>query len=226
MNEIQQTEISQLSTPVEVVFEAVDAKSLFVANAKLAQWWRKTAKVLARAAVVGEIVRTTAGDVAETSNVAQAGDMLVQNPSGEQYLVAAAKFAEKYEPLGTAADERGFAVFQSVSNAVACVLLDRDVEFTAPWGESMRILRGGYLVNAGGNDVYGVQPAAFKETYSRCYPDGQLLDTAVWKDAYATACQDAYDNFHQLRAQAKQADVEASALRAIDASLVGTQLAA
>jgi hypothetical protein len=86
----------------------------------------------------------------------------------------------------------------------------------------MRIERGGYLVNAGGSDVYGVQRAAFHATYSRCYPDGRLLDADEWQAAYSRACSDSYDDFQQSRARLTDAQVESRALSAIDKSLVGT----
>ena len=157
-------------------FEGIDARATFEAGSSQAQWWRKIAPVRARPALVGEEVSTVIDGKVETTNAALAGDMLVQNPSGERYLVPHAKFVLKYEPVGDRDDEQGFRSYRSISSPVACVRVDRDVEFAAPWGELMRIERGGYLVSAAGNDVYGVQHTAFHATYSRCYPDGRLLD--------------------------------------------------
>lgn len=202
-------------------YERIDAHAIFKAGAHQAQWWRKIASVRARPALMGEEVATVVDGKVETANAALADDMLAQNPGGERYLVPQSKFIVKYELISEAADEEGFRVYRSTSSPVACVCVDRDIEFVAPWGELMRIARGGYLVNGGGDDVYGVQRAAFLSTYSRCYPDGRELSVDVWQAAYSDACVEARDDFQQSRTRLTDAQVEARALRSIDATLVG-----
>jgi hypothetical protein len=44
------------------------------------------------------------------------GDMLVQNPGGERYLVPQAKFVSKYEPTGDQANQERFGTYRSVSS--------------------------------------------------------------------------------------------------------------
>jgi hypothetical protein len=204
-------------------YERIDAKVTFAADADRAQWWRKTVRVMARPAKEGERVETIIGGNLETVNIAACGDILVENPGGERYLVSGEKFAlryERYEQDGAACAE-GFESYRCISDAVPCVRLERNVEFTAPWGELMRIERGGYLVLSAPDDLYGVERSAFVTTYSRCYPNGRLVHSDEWETAYSQACQNAYENFQDSRARITDAQVEANALSSISSSLVG-----
>jgi hypothetical protein len=137
---------------------------------------RKTKLVDARPARVGEVIVTViAGQGQETtSKPAAAGDQVVRNrclPTGnEQYLVAAAKFAGKYEPTGGAADAEGWKEYRPVGSDMRVLLLAADTApftFTAPWGEPM-VARGGDAIlqdPQDARDVYRVERASFDCTY-------------------------------------------------------------
>ena len=139
-------------------FRVIDPNAIDFSGAKPAQ---KTATISARQALEGEQVDTIMKDGhVETTHTAKAGEMVVKNPAGEQYVVEAAKFAKKYEPTGTP------GVYAPKGGPVNVLPLDENVEFKAPWGETMKIKAGGVLVHNGPGDVYGIQPEEFRETYS------------------------------------------------------------
>lgn len=61
----------------------------------------KSVVVDARPAEPGEVVRTVLRDgTVETTRRAAAGDIVITNPDGEQYAIAAETFAARYEPAG------------------------------------------------------------------------------------------------------------------------------
>jgi hypothetical protein len=137
-------------------FRRIDPAAIDFSQARLAQ---KVARVRARPAEPGERVATVMKDGhVETENVAAAGDLVVTNPSGEQYLVKAATFAERYQPTATPGE------FAPKAAPVKALVITENVAFTAPWGETMRIKAGGVLISENG-EVRGVQAEEFAETY-------------------------------------------------------------
>lgn len=124
---------------------------------------QKTARVKAELVVPGTVVDTImANGLHETSKTAGPdGGYRVTAHTGEQYLVDKAKFEKLYDIT----DAEGVYAPKPSPRKVLPVG-DRDVAFTAPWGEPMRIASGGVLVNGGKGDVYGIQPEEFKATYS------------------------------------------------------------
>ena len=137
---------------------------------------RKTKLVDARPARAGEVIVTViAGEGQETtSRPAAAGDQVVRNrcpqTGNEQYLVAAAKFAGKYEATGAPADQDGWQEYRPVAGDMRVLLLDAGTPpftFTAPWGEAM-VARGGDAIlqdPKDARDVYRVARASFDCTY-------------------------------------------------------------
>lgn len=137
-------------------FRRIDPAAIDFSQARLAQ---KVARVQARPAEPGERVATIMKDGhVETENVASDGDLVVTNPSGEQYLVKAATFAERYQPTATPGE------FAPRAAPVKALVTGENVEFTAPWGEIMRIKAGGVLIVENG-EVRGVQADEFAATY-------------------------------------------------------------
>jgi hypothetical protein len=142
---------------------------------------RKTKLVDARPARAGEVVVTViAGEGKETtSKPAAEGDRVVRNrcpkTGNEQYLVAAAKFAGKYEATGKPADEDGWQEYRPVGSDMRVLLLDASTPpftFTAPWGEEM-VARGGDAIvqdPKDARDVYRVARASFDCTYEIARP--------------------------------------------------------
>jgi hypothetical protein len=130
---------------------------------------KKTAQVIAFSTNVGEQVATIMknGHVV-TTNTAKAGDRRIVNPSGEQYLISADKFAARYN-----ATEKP-TIYIPKAAPIQITRLAENVEFVAPWGELMQIRAGGVLATTdtanpsgiGRNDVYGIQKEEFAETYS------------------------------------------------------------
>ena len=137
---------------------------------------RKTKLVDARPAKAGEVIVTIiAGEGKETtSKPAAAGDQVVRNrcpqTGNEQYLVAAAKFAGKYEKTATPADKDGWQEYRPVGSDMRVLLLDAATPpftFTAPWGEAM-VAKGGDAIlqdPKDARDVYRVARASFDCTY-------------------------------------------------------------
>jgi hypothetical protein len=122
---------------------------------------QKTATISARPATVGEEISTVMKDGhVETKNFAKAGDFVVTNPDSERYIVPGEKFLKKYLPTDNP------NIYKPNAGPVSAMPLTEDVKFKAPWGEEMAIKKGGVLVRGGPNDIYGIQPEEFKNTYS------------------------------------------------------------
>ncbi len=123
---------------------------------------QKTAQVKAELVPAGTKVETImANGLVETTKTAGTdGGYRVTALTGEQYLVDRAKFEKLYDPVGTE------GIYAPKPDPRKVIDLDKNVAFTAPWGEEMRIRSGGVLVHGGPKDVYGIQPAEFKASYS------------------------------------------------------------
>ena len=136
---------------------------------------RKTKLVDARPAKPGEVIVTViAGEGKETeSRPAAKGDWVVRNrceaTGNEEYLVAADKFAERYEgTAGTAAG--GWQEYRPLGKVMRFFVLKPEhgeFAFTAPWGERMIAKPGDAIVQdpKDPNDTYRVAAAAFACTY-------------------------------------------------------------
>jgi hypothetical protein len=135
---------------------------------------RKTRPVDARPARAGEVVVTVIlGEGEETRNTAGEGDWVVRNrcpqTGNEEYLVAAAKFAGKYEEAG-APDADGWRECRPLGDAVRFAFVrpeDGSFSFTAPWGEAVAARPGDAIVQSpqDAKDVYRVARASFECTY-------------------------------------------------------------
>lgn len=142
---------------------------------------RKTKIVDARPARQGEVIVTIIADegVETRSKPAEVGDMVVRNrceaTGNEEYLVAAAKFAERYgEPIGPA-DAVGWRPFRPQGTDMLYVPVrpeDGRFTFTAPWGEPMVARPGDVLVRDPSNpsDTYRVASKSFACTYETIKP--------------------------------------------------------
>jgi hypothetical protein len=137
---------------------------------------RKTKAVDVRPARPGEIVVTVIlGEGKETqSPPAEAGDLVVRNrcaaTGNEEFLVKAAKFAERYEGPAGPADAGGWRAYRPRGIELLYVVVrnsDGGFTFTAPWGEAMIAHPGDAIVRnpADVKDTYRVAAAAFDCTY-------------------------------------------------------------
>lgn len=93
--------------------------------------------------------------------------VLARTGPAEEYVVKGEEFTNTYT-LGRKVGE-GF-IAHSSDAPVPVVELEKNVVFTAPWGENMYMKAGDVLVNNGttpeGNpDIYGIRREEFEETY-------------------------------------------------------------
>ena len=137
---------------------------------------RKTKPVDVRAAKPGEVIVTTIlGEGKETqSKPAKAGDMVVRNrcseTGDESYLVAAEKFAARYDGPYGKPNKEGWSEYHPVSPKMRYFIVDRsegDFVFTAPWGEEMVAKPDDAIVQSQDDpsDTYRVAAKSFKCTY-------------------------------------------------------------
>ena len=106
-------------------------------------------------------VTTVTADGRETQNVAEPDDVVMSGPSGERYVVKAAKFGKLY--VGNV----GGVVYpeQSPRN-VARYTGKEEIVFTAPWGEQMPLKPGDYLVKESEGKYYRIARAEYEMTYN------------------------------------------------------------
>lgn len=98
-----------------------------LANASV---FKKQGQVKARPAVVGEEITTTLeGGAKETTNTAQAGDWIVTNPSGEQYIISEKKFFDRYETTGEGDVYKAKGSCRAIVNPFGT-----PIEIMASWG--------------------------------------------------------------------------------------------
>lgn len=163
--------LAESGQPVDlsVLFEAADQEG----RVGLA---RKTKTVDARPAKPGEIIVTVIkGEGKETqSKPAKAGDFVVRNrcpeTGNEEILIAADKFAARYEgPVGPR-DEDGFTPYRPRGVEMRYFIVrpeDGNFTFTAPWGEAMVARPKDAIVGSltDPKDMYRIAAAAFRCTY-------------------------------------------------------------
>jgi len=137
---------------------------------------RKSRLVGARPARSGEVIITViAGEGEETrSKPAEAGDWVVRNrcqeTGNEQYLVKAAKFADRYEGPLDKPDANGWTDFRPRVRKMRYFIVGSEegtFRFTAPWGEQMIAHKGDAIVQDldDTSDTYRVAAVSFECTY-------------------------------------------------------------
>jgi hypothetical protein len=161
----------------------VDAAALFeqATQAGRVGEARRTRPVDARPAQAGEVVVTVIqGDGVETrSRPAAAGDWVARNrcpaTGNEQYLIAGARFPERYGPQRGEPDAQGWREFHPTGVAMQFFTLtpaEGEITFMAPWGERMVGRPGDVLVRDPGNlrDLYRIYSVSFGCTYEITRP--------------------------------------------------------
>lgn len=150
-------------------YESVDVFSeIFNNSMSNARCYRKTAMVVARPSRDGEKLVTTLTDgTVETARILTGGEMVITNPSGEEYAIDEDKFRNLYE-----VGEQGYWIpkgrIKAIQNPTGV-----PIEIMAPWGESqygdeLCFIAQGKDVN----DRYIIGNNEFKETYE-LIPDGK-----------------------------------------------------
>lgn len=161
----------------------VDAPALFeqAVQAGRVGEARRTRLVDARPAQAGEVIVTVIqGDGVETrSRPAAAGDWVARNrcpaTGNEQYVIAGARFPERYGPPRGEPDAQGWREFHPTGVTMQFFTLtaaEGEITFMAPWGERMVGHPGDVLVRDPGNlrDLYRIYSVSFGCTYEITRP--------------------------------------------------------
>ena len=161
----QQSCVDKLKEYVDKRLQAGETPELFA----------KTARITARPGKVGEEIITKMKDGhTETRNtVANKGDMVATNPSGEQYIIDAKTFAKKYE-----IDPANPKQYRPKGGAQEFIPVEGEFCLVAPWGEVVKIQKDGGVLNVTARetgDIYGIQRKEFEDTYDRCDAQGTIL---------------------------------------------------
>ena len=159
-----QSGIEEVEFEVDGVKEKVNCEVVDLMNEEYdkafedADSFVKSAEVKARQVTEEENVKT---GLDATKNIANKGDWIVTNPDGEQYVISEEKFSQLYKEK-----ENEEGSFVSVGEPVKAIRTEKNVVFTAPWGEKQSVKTGGYIIE-NGEDRYGIDEQAFKGTYKK-----------------------------------------------------------
>lgn len=142
-----------------------DMIDYFSTNKSKAQLYKKFGSVSCRLAVPEEVIVTSLAGQVETQNTAKEGDVVIQGIKGEEYILALNKFSARYK-----IDSPVTEVYQNYEPSGTCWAFDykgEDMQFMAPWGESMVVNYGDYLATTGEDipEVYRIERDAFFATY-------------------------------------------------------------
>lgn len=162
-------------------FLPIDAEAYFEEQNHRAFHYRKVGDIEARQGRVGEVIKTIASGIHETTRTVENPDQwVIRNKTGEVYLVGADTLAKKYVTDGSCLLENTsdgpvtWVKFSPKGVPTLAVRLREDVTFETPRGGPMNILRGGYLMYGGPKDIYGINPEEFQKTYAPCDREGNL----------------------------------------------------
>ncbi len=147
----------------------VDRKASEIMQAlSIAKIFKKHGEVRARVAIAGEeIITILKSGVKETMSKAVAGDWVVTNPSGEQYVISEVKFLNRYEPTGKDGVYQAKGYCRAITNPFGT-----PIEIMASWGEPQFGDKNCFIADTcdeiGGNrggEPYIIEAAVFAETY-------------------------------------------------------------
>lgn len=95
-----------------------------------------------------------------TQRLAKAGDVIITEDDGSQYSISRETFDKKY-------DIQDGSTCISKANEIDFVLntTDKNIVFTASWGEQITAFPGAAIVLENGTFGYAIQEKEFKETY-------------------------------------------------------------
>ncbi|TFF99267.1 MAG: hypothetical protein EU541_05375 [Promethearchaeota archaeon] len=139
-------------------------------NNDLVKKYEKSTKVLARNANDGEIIITSIDGEERTKNKAKAGDVIVKNPSGEEYIVTKEKFNQRYQLIGDAPEVPEYKEYKALGTVWGFQYEGPNVKIEAPWGEEQIVKNGDMIVSLNKNeydDIYSIQIDVFKDTYKK-----------------------------------------------------------
>lgn len=144
-----------------------------ITNGAFVGTFAKFARIQAKEAAGGEEIITILADgTKETENIANAGDWIVTNPGGEQYIVPGAKFPKKYEPC----PELGDGWFKPTGGVQKFLELAQDMQFICSWNEEQFIAAGGFVNVTDLDDIYGIAKDELFVTYKACDKAGNFAE--------------------------------------------------
>jgi hypothetical protein len=131
--------------------------------------YKKFAEVRARKAIDGETITTTLEDgKIETVNTAHAGDWVIINPSGEEYILSHETFTDRYSQTSELGRYQSHEYCQAIANPFL-----KPIEIAATWGAIQRGDPNCFLAiacdkNAIQNgELYLIDYESFMETYEK-----------------------------------------------------------
>lgn len=106
-------------------------------------------------------ITTTTNDGKETQNTAEPNDIVISGPSREMYVLKPAKFSKNYQ------GKIGGPVYPEQNlRYVALYTGSMPINFLAPWGESMVLKPGDYLVKEAEGKYYRIAKKEYEDTYN------------------------------------------------------------
>ena len=136
--------------------------------------YKKTAKVLARPAIPGEVIETVLDGRLETRKEAGENEVVVKNPGGEVYIVPGPTFRSKYSLLEDNSSEDGWKTYEAKGEIWALPnTFGRPIEIQAPWGPMYGDENCWLVLNSEG-DAYLLADDAKNETYAPV-DDGETI---------------------------------------------------
>lgn len=89
--------------------------------------------VEARPAIPGEAIETILADgTVETDNTALEGDSVITNPGGEEYIIPADRFAQRYEPTEKPGIYKAIGLVRAIKNPTG-----HSIKIQTSWGEQV-----------------------------------------------------------------------------------------
>lgn len=164
--------ISQLVEKQSDVLSQKQMIKLFEANKDNTSGYEKIGNYNARLGKVGEKIITTIDGEDETVNTVKDGDVVVQGPKDELYVLSSKKFNERYHvntPL-----THSFQKYKAKGLIRAYEHKDKSFKFLASWNEEMLCNEGDFLAAPFDNkhwttpeEVYRIEHDVFHLTYKK-----------------------------------------------------------
>jgi hypothetical protein len=133
--------------------------------------YKKSGVIQVKEVTPGTEIQTIINGQLETKNIAQEGDFLVTNSTGEVYLLSTSKLNDRYTFLGKS--EYGPDVELWTARGIAWAIQytgDESFTFKAPWNEDMLCNPGDFIVSpvrGQYTDVYRIEQSIMDVTYKQ-----------------------------------------------------------
>lgn len=123
--------------------------------------------VKATPATEGETLITEVDGHEVTINIARRGDIKVSRTEKDCYFLDGKQFDSLYKPTGREGE------YEPISRSLKALQIKTNITFPAPWGTRQSIPAGGYIVQNGDGEMWGVHEQSFEATYQvlSCAPE-------------------------------------------------------